>query len=76
MTERTRDNLQKWLPTLGTFVAIGIAWGLLTAAVERKADLTDVQALQHEARALNTKVDALVRMACRADPKDSICPYK
>ena len=67
MTPRQLDGLQRWLPTLGTILAIGIAWGLLTAAVEGKADLTDVQRLEY-------KVDALIRMGCVQKPTDSICP--
>ena len=76
MTPKTRADLQRWLPTLGTFVAIGVAWGLLTAAVNRKADLSDLQRIEGSINRLEAKLDAVVRIECRRDPKDSICPYK
>lgn len=76
MTPRQIESLQKWLPMLGTFVLIGISWGLLTAQVQQKADLSDLQRIESVINRLDAKVDALVRIECRRDPKDSICPYK
>lgn len=76
MTPKQAESLQRWLPFAGTILGIGIAWGLLTAAVDRKADLADVQRIENVIHRLETKVDALVRIECRRDPKDSICPYQ
>lgn len=76
MTPKQRDDLLRWLPLFGTILTIGIAWGLLTAAVEQKADRSDYNRLEAVINRLENKLDAVVRIECRRDPKDSICPYK
>lgn len=69
MTPKQADLLHRWLPTIGTLIAIGIAWGVLTASVHaltvQKADRAELaeirQSIKDHSNEAKLERDSLFR---------------
>lgn len=54
-------------------LAIGVAWGTLTAGLAQKADRSSIDALVAEVRAVRAEVQQIRRFLCQERPQDMGC---
>lgn len=60
------ERVDMWLQRHALTLLLALAWVFLTMQVANKAERSTVERLEY-------KMDAMLRLACKANPGDSVC---
>lgn len=61
------ERFDMWFQRHAVTLLLALAWVFLTMQVSNKADRSVVERLEY-------KMDAILKLSCKANPGDSVCP--